>query len=94
MRGSASTLRYALKWAATTPTASPTTSCCRSRPVVTLGGGTRAVSGSELAVDGAEVSALHRAAACSSSGSSTPRRATVVTFPGRRVGWSTCGATR
>ena len=63
MRGKRVTLRYALASRLRGPVrASPTTCCSRSRPVLTLGGGSRAASGSELAVHGAEVSALHRVA--------------------------------
>jgi hypothetical protein len=56
-------------------------------PVSTLGGGTRATSGSELAVHGAEISALHRVGGALELRVFNPRaEQTVVSVPGRS-GW-------
>jgi hypothetical protein len=52
-----------------------------------LGGGTRPSSGTELTVDGAEVSALHRVAGALELRVYNPRpKATTVSIPGRS-GW-------
>ncbi len=60
MRGKRVTLRYALAVDCADPYRLADDVLLPLEPVSTLGGGSRATSGSELSVHGAEVSALHR----------------------------------
>ena len=60
MRGKRVTLRYALALDCDDPYALADDVLLPLETVTSLGGGTRPASGSELAVHGAEVSALHR----------------------------------
>jgi mannosylglycerate hydrolase len=87
MRGKRVTLRYALEVDCADPYRLADDVLLPLEPVLTLGGGSRAASGSELAVHGAEVSALHRVAGVLELRVFNPRaETTVVSIPGRS-GW-------
>ncbi|MGD0747632.1 MAG: hypothetical protein ABSB68_07460 [Acidimicrobiales bacterium] len=87
MRGKRVSLRYALALDCTDPYALADDVLLPLETVQSLGGGTRPASGSELAVHGAEVSALHRVAGVLEARVYNPTaQATVVSFPGRS-GW-------
>ena len=88
MRGKRVELRYALALDCDDPYRLADDVLLPLEPVLSLGGGPRPASGSELAVHGAEVErAPPRGRACSRSGSSIrPQSPTVVSFPGR-TGW-------
>ena len=87
MRGKRVTLRCALEVDCADPYRLADDVLLPLEPVLTLGGGSRAASGSELAVHGAEVSALHRVAGVLELRVFNPRaEATVVSIPGRS-GW-------
>jgi mannosylglycerate hydrolase len=87
MRGKRVTLRYALARDCADPYALADDVLLPLETVSSLGGGTRPPSGSELAIHGAEVSALHRVSGALEvrvfNPSGQPR---VVTIPGR-AGW-------
>ena len=87
MRGKRVSLRYALALDCDDPYALADDVLLPLETVQSLGGGTRPASGSELAVHGAEVSALHRVAGVLETRVYNPTaQATVVSFPGRS-GW-------
>jgi hypothetical protein len=81
------TLRYALALDCEDPYALADDVLLPLETTASLGGGTRPSSGSELTVDGAEVSALHRVAGTLELRVYNPRpEATRVSIPGRS-GW-------
>ncbi len=87
MRGKRVTLHYALAVDCDDPYRLADDVLLPLEAVPTLGGGTRAGSGSELAIDGAEVSALHRVGGVLETRVFNPRaEPTVVSIPGRS-GW-------
>jgi mannosylglycerate hydrolase len=87
MRGKVVSLRYALALDCDDPYRLADDVLLPLEPVASLGGGTRAASGSELAVHGAEVSALHRVAGVLEVRVFNPApHPTVVSFAGR-AGW-------
>jgi hypothetical protein len=87
MRGRRVELRYALALDCDEPYALADDVLLPLEPVQSLGGGPRPVTGSELAVHGAEVSALHRVAGVLEVRVFNPTtEPTVVSFPGRD-GW-------
>ncbi len=87
MRGKRVTLRYALAVDCPDPYRLADDVLLPLEPVSTLGGGNRAASGSEFAVHGAEVSALHRVGGALEVRVFNPRaERTVVSVPGRS-GW-------
>jgi mannosylglycerate hydrolase len=87
MRGKRVTLRYALQVDCEDPYRLADDVLLPLEPVLTLGGGSRATSGSELAVHGAEISALHRVAGVLELRVFNPSaEGTVVSIPGRS-GW-------
>ena len=87
MRGKRITLRYALALDCDDPYRMADDVLLPLETVSSLGGGTRPASGTELAVHGAEVSALHRIGGVLEVRVFNPTaQATVVSFPGR-AGW-------
>jgi hypothetical protein len=87
MRGKRVTLRYALALDCDDPYGLADDVLLPLETVSSLGGGTRPASGSELAVHGAEVSALHRVAGVLEARVFNPTaQAALVSFPGRS-GW-------
>ncbi len=87
MRGKTVTLHYALALDCADPYALADDVLLPLETVSSLGGGTRPASGSELSVDGAEVSALHRVAGVLEARVFNPTAATTtVSFAGRS-GW-------
>ncbi len=87
MRGKRVTLRYALAVDCADPYRLADDVLLPLEPVSTLGGGSRAASGSELAVHGAEVSAVHRVGGALEIRVFNPRaEQTAVSIPGRS-GW-------
>ena len=87
MRGKRVTLRYALALDCDDPYRLADDVLLPLETVSSLGGGTRPASGSELAVHGAEVSALHRVGGVLEVRVFNPTaQPTVVSFPGR-AGW-------
>jgi hypothetical protein len=87
MRGKRVTLRYALAVACDDPYRLADDVLLPLQHVSSLGGGTRPATGTELAVHGAEVSALHRVAGVLEARVFNPTaQATTVSFPGRS-GW-------
>jgi hypothetical protein len=87
MRGKRVTLRYALALDCDDPHGLADDVLLPLETVSSLGGGTRPASGSELAVHGAEVSALHRVAGVLEARVFNPTaQAALVSFPGRS-GW-------
>ena len=87
MRGKRVTLRYALEVDCADPYRLADDVLLPLEPVSTLGGGSRATSGSELSVHGAEVSALHRVGGALELRVFNPRpERAVVSIPGRS-GW-------
>jgi Glycosyl hydrolases family 38 N-terminal domain/Alpha mannosidase middle domain len=87
MRGKRVTLRYALAVGCDDPYRLADDVLLPLEAVATLGGGTRASSGTELTVDGAEVSALHRVAGVLEARVFNPHpEPAVVSIPGRS-GW-------
>ena len=87
MRGKRITLRYALALECEDPYAMADDVLLPLETVSSLGGGTRPASGTELAVHGAEVSALHRVGGVLEVRVFNPTaRPSVVSFPGR-AGW-------
>ncbi len=87
MRGKRVTLRYALAVDCDDPYRMADDVLLPLEAVPTLGGGTRPPSGSELAVHGAEVSALHRVGGVLEARVFNPTtQPAVVSFPGR-AGW-------
>ncbi len=87
MRGKQVELRYALALDCDDPYALADDVLLPLETVPSLGGGTRPPSGTELALHGAEVSALHRVAGVLEARVFNPRaEPTVVSFPGR-AGW-------
>jgi hypothetical protein len=87
MRGKRVTLRYALAVDCPDPYRLADDVLLPLEVAASLGGGTRPATGTELTVDGAEVSALHRVAGVLEARVYNPRpEPTVVSFPGRS-GW-------
>ena len=87
MRGKKVALRYALALDCADPYGLADDVLLPLEPVQSLGGGPRPASGSELAVHGAEVSALHRVAGVLEIRVYNPTaEPTVVSLPGR-AGW-------
>jgi hypothetical protein len=87
MRGKRVTLRYALALDCEDPYSLADDVLLPLETTASLGGGTRPPSGTELTVDGAEVSALHRVAGALELRVYNPRpEATTVSIPGRS-GW-------
>jgi hypothetical protein len=87
MRGKPVELRYALALDCDDPFRLADDVLLPLEPVASLGGGPRPASGSELAVHGAEVSALHRVAGVLEVRVFNPTpQPTVVSVPGR-AGW-------
>ncbi|HEX4161013.1 MAG TPA: hypothetical protein VHZ05_00860, partial [Acidimicrobiales bacterium] len=87
MRGKHVTLRYALMLDCEDPYSLADDVLLPLEATASLGGGTRPSSGTELTVDGAEVSALHRVAGALELRVYNPRPgATTVSIPGRS-GW-------
>ncbi len=87
MRGKRVELRYALALDCDDPYQLADDVLLPLEPVASLGGGSRAASGSELTVYGAEVSALHRVAGVLEIRVFNPStQPSVVSFPGRS-GW-------
>ena len=87
MRGKRVTLRYALALDCDDPYRMADDVLLPLETVSSLGGGSRPASGSELAVHGAEVSALHRVGGVLEARVFNPgAQPTVVSFPGR-AGW-------
>ncbi len=87
MRGKRITLRYALALECEDPYAMADDVLLPLETVSSLGGGTRPASGTELAVHGAEVSALHRVGGVLEVRVFNPTaQPSVVSFPGR-AGW-------
>jgi alpha-mannosidase len=87
MRGKRVTLRYAVALDCEDPYALADDVLLPLETATSLGGGTRPSSGTELTVDGAEVSALHRVAGTLELRVYNPRpTATTVSVPGR-AGW-------
>jgi hypothetical protein len=87
MRGKRVTLRYALAIGCTDPYRLADDVLMPLEVAASLGGGARPPTGTELAVDGAEVSALHRVGGVLEARVYNPRsEPTVVSFPGRS-GW-------
>jgi hypothetical protein len=87
MRGTRVTLRYALALDCDDPFALADDLLLPLETASSLGGGTRPPSGSELSVDGAEVSALHRVGGVLEVRVFNPRpEPTTVSLPGRS-GW-------
>jgi hypothetical protein len=87
MRGKRVTLRYALALDCDDPYRLADDVLLPLETVTSLGGGTRPAAGSELIVDGAEVSALHRVAGVLEARVFNPSPETAtVSFPGRS-GW-------
>jgi alpha-mannosidase len=87
MRGKQVTLRYALALDCEDSYALADDVLLPLETTASLGGGTRPSSGTELTVDGAEVSALHRVAGTLELRVYNPRpEATTVSIPGRS-GW-------
>ncbi len=87
MRGKRITLRYALALDCDDPYRMADDVLLPLETVSSLGGGTRPASGTELAVHGAEVSALHRVGGVLEVRVFNPTaQPTVVSFPGR-AGW-------
>ena len=80
------TLRYALALDCADPYALADDVLLPLETVPSLGGGTRPASGSELAVHGAEVSALHRVAGVLEARVYNPSAQTTVELPWR-PGW-------
>ncbi len=87
MRGKQIELRYALALDCDDPYGLADDVLLPLEPVSSLGGGPRPAAGSELAVHGAEVSALHRVAGVLEVRVFNPTaQPTVVSIPGR-AGW-------
>jgi hypothetical protein len=87
MRGKRVTLRYALALDCEDPYALADDVLLPLETTASLGGGTRPSTGTELTVDGAEVSALHLVAGTLELRVYNPRpEATTVSIPGRS-GW-------
>jgi hypothetical protein len=87
MRGKRITLRYALALDCPDPYRLADDVLMPLEVAASLGGGTRPTTGTELSVEGAEVSALHRVGGVLEARVYNPRSApTVVSFPGRS-GW-------
>jgi alpha-mannosidase len=87
MRGKRVSLRYALALDCEDPYSLADDVLLPLETAASLGGGTRPPSGTELTVDGAEVSALHRVAGTLELRVYNPRPdATTVSIPGRS-GW-------
>ncbi|HEX4434084.1 MAG TPA: hypothetical protein VH012_04590 [Acidimicrobiales bacterium] len=87
MRGKRVELRYALALDCDDPFRLADDVLLPLEPVSSLGGGPRPAAGSDMTVDGAEVSALHRVAGVLEIRVFNPtERPTVVSFPGR-AGW-------
>ena len=87
MRGKRVTLRYALAVDCEDSYRVADDVLLPLEALTTLGGGTRAASGTELSVHGAEVSALHRVGGVLEARVFNPRaESTVVSIPGRS-GW-------
>jgi alpha-mannosidase len=87
MRGKRVTLRYALAIDCEDPYRLADDVLLPLETVPSLGGGTRPAAGTELAVHGAEVSALHRVAGVLEARVFNPTaQETTVSFPGRS-GW-------
>jgi hypothetical protein len=87
MRGKRVELRYALALDCDDPYRLADDVLLPLEPVSSLGGGPRPAAGSDMTVDGAEVSALHRVAGVLEIRVYNPTaRPTVVSFPGR-TGW-------
>jgi alpha-mannosidase len=87
MRGKRVSLRYAMAIDSEDPYSLADDVLLPLETVASLGGGTRPPSGTELTVDGAEVSALHRVAGTLELRVYNPRPdATTVSIPGRS-GW-------
>ena len=87
MRGMRVELRYALALDCDDPYRLADDVLLPLEPVSSLGGGPRPAAGTEMTVDGAEVSALHRVAGVLEIRVYNPTaRPTVVSFPGR-AGW-------
>jgi alpha-mannosidase len=87
MRGKRVTLRYALAVDCEDPYALADDMLLPLETTASLGGGTRPATGTELTVDGAEVSALHRVAGTLELRVYNPRpEVTTVSIPGRS-GW-------
>ncbi len=87
MRGKRIRLRYALALDGEDPYRLSDDVLLPLEPVQSLGGGPRPATGSEMTVQGAEVSALHRVAGVLELRVFNPTPApTVVSFPGR-TGW-------
>jgi alpha-mannosidase len=87
MRGKRVTLRYALAVDCEDPYALADDVLLPLETTASLGGGTRPATGTELTVDGAEVSALHRVAGTLELRVYNPRpEVTTVSIPGRS-GW-------
>jgi hypothetical protein len=87
MRGKRITLRYALALDCTDPYRLADDVLMPLEVAASLGGGSRPPAGTELSVDGAEVSALHRVGGVLEARVYNPRpEPTVVSFPGRS-GW-------
>ena len=87
MRGRRVSLRYALVLDCDDPYRLADDVLLPLETVSSLGGGSRPATGTELAVDGAEVSALHRVGGVLEARVFNPTaRPAVVSFPGR-TGW-------
>jgi len=87
MRGSRVRLAYALALDCEDPYRTADDVLLPLEIAASLGGGTRAATGSELTIDGAEVSALHRVGGVLEARVFNPRaQPATVSFPGR-AGW-------